>query len=69
MKKTKQLSACLALMAFSLGTAQADYALNLVKGATKISHDVYSLHMLILWICVFRHYRIWYDVLFNLPSS
>lgn len=53
MKKTKQLSACLALMAFSLGTAQADYALNLVKGATKISHDVYSLHMLILWICVF----------------
>ena len=53
MKKTKQLSAGLTLMALGLGTAQADYTLNLMKGVTKISHDVFDLHMLILWICVF----------------
>ena len=53
MKKTKQLFACLTLMAFGLGTAQAEYALNLMKGVTQLSNDVYDLHMLILWICVF----------------
>lgn len=53
MKKTKQLFACLTLMAFGLGSAQAEYALNLVQGVTQISHDLYDLHMLILWICVF----------------
>ena len=53
MKKTKRLFACLTLMAFSLSTAHADYTLNLMKGSTKISNDVYDLHMLILWICVF----------------
>ena len=52
MKKTKQLSASLILMAFGLGTAQADYTLNLMKGVTKVSNDIYDLHMLILWICV-----------------
>ena len=52
-KKTKQLFACLTLMAFGLGTAQAEYALNLVQGVTQLSNDVYDLHMLILWICVF----------------
>lgn len=40
-------------MTFGLGTAQADYKLNLVQGVTKISNDIYDLHMLILWICVF----------------
>ena len=53
MKKTKQLSACLILMALSQGTAQAEYTLNLMKGVTKVSNDIYDLHMLILWICVF----------------
>ena len=53
MKKTKQLFAGLILMAFGLGTAQADYTLNLMKGVTKVSNDLYDLHMLILWICVF----------------
>lgn len=53
MKKTQQLFACLILMAFGPGTAQAEYALNLVQGVTQLSHDVYDLHMLILWICVF----------------
>lgn len=40
-------------MALALRTAQADYTLNLMKGVTKVSNDVYDLHMLILWICVF----------------
>ena len=53
MKKTKQLFAGLILMTFGLGTAQADYTLNLMKGVTKVSNDLYDLHMLILWICVF----------------
>jgi len=50
--KTKQLFAGLILMALALKTAQADYTLNLMKGVTKVSNDVYDLHMLILWICV-----------------
>jgi cytochrome c oxidase subunit 2 len=40
-------------MTLGLGTAQADYTLNLMKGVTKVSNDIYDLHMLILWICVF----------------
>jgi cytochrome c oxidase subunit 2 len=52
-KKTKQLFASLILMALGLGTAQADYTLNLMRGVTKVSNDIYDLHMLILWICVF----------------
>jgi len=52
-KKTKQLFAGLTLMAIGLGSAQADYTLNLMKGVTSISNDVYDLHMLVLWICVF----------------
>jgi cytochrome c oxidase subunit 2 len=52
-KKTKQLFACLSLMILGLGTAQADYTLNLMKGVTQVSNDIYDLHMLILWICVF----------------
>jgi cytochrome c oxidase subunit 2 len=39
-------------MALGLGTAQAEYALNLMKGVTKVSNHLYDLHMLILWICV-----------------
>jgi cytochrome c oxidase subunit II len=50
--KTKQLFAGLILTALTLRTAQADYTLNLMKGVTKVSHDIYDLHMLILWICV-----------------
>ena len=52
MKKAKQLSVGLILMVLGLGTAQADYTLNLMKGFTKVSNDLYDLHMLILWICV-----------------
>ncbi|WP_031433073.1 cytochrome c oxidase subunit II [Methylomarinum vadi] len=53
MRITKQLFAFLTLMLLGLGTARADYTLNLTKGVTKLSNDVYNLHMLILWICVF----------------
>lgn len=53
MKKAKQLFAGLILMALGLGTAQAEYTLNLMRGVTKVSNDIYDLHMLILWICVF----------------
>lgn len=53
MIKTKQLFVGLFLMALGLGTAQADYTLNLMEGVTEISHDVYDLHMLVIWVCVF----------------
>ncbi len=53
MKKTSQLFACLTLMVLGLSTAHADYDLNLMRGTTRISHGLYDLHMLILWICVF----------------
>lgn len=53
MKKTKQLFAVVTLITLGLRSAYADYTLNLMKGVTKISNDVYDLHMLILWICVF----------------
>ena len=52
MNKLKQLFAGLILTALGLGTAHADYTLNLMKGVTKVSNDIYDLHMLILWICV-----------------
>jgi cytochrome c oxidase subunit II len=52
-RKTKQLFAALILMALGHETAQAAYTLNLMKGVTEISNDLYDLHMLILWICVF----------------
>jgi len=52
-KKTKQLFAGLTLLAMGQPGAQADYKLNLMEGVTKVSNDIYDLHMLILWICVF----------------
>lgn len=53
MKKKTQLLAGLVLGFLGIGAAQADYQLNLMRGVTKISNDLYDLHMLILWICVF----------------
>jgi len=52
-KKTKQLFAGLFLMTLGLETAYADYTLNLMRGVTQLSNELYDLHMLILWICVF----------------
>jgi cytochrome c oxidase subunit II len=37
---------------FPVEAAPGKYTLNLTQGHTQISHDVYDLHMLILWICV-----------------
>ncbi len=53
MKQTKQLLVYLTLMLSGLKSVEAsDYTLNLMKGVTKTSNDIYDLHMLILWICV-----------------
>ncbi|MCG6887420.1 MAG: cytochrome c oxidase subunit II [Proteobacteria bacterium] len=41
---------CLAFLAGPT-SAWADYALNMTKGVTKISEEVYDLHMLVLIIC------------------
>ena len=53
MKKTKQLFAALILMLSGLGAAHAEYTLNLMRGVTEVSNEIYDLHMLVLWICVF----------------
>lgn len=53
MKKTKQLFAALTLMVLGLGSAHADYTLNLMKGVTSISNEIYDLHMWVFWVCVF----------------
>jgi cytochrome c oxidase subunit II len=37
---------------FAVEPTPGGYTLNLTEGHTQISHDVYGLHMLILWICV-----------------
>lgn len=52
--RVKQLLAAgvgIVLLSFA-GGAAADYVLNLRQGVTPISHEIYGLHMLILWICV-----------------
>ena len=36
----------------SFGNVHAEYALNLTRGVTQISRDIYDLHMYILWVCV-----------------
>ena len=38
---------------FPVEPSPEGYALNLTQGQTQLSADVYDLHMLILWICVF----------------
>jgi cytochrome c oxidase subunit 2 len=50
--KAKQLLASLALITLGLESAHADYTLNLMKGVTQLSNEVYDLHMIALWICV-----------------
>jgi len=34
------------------GVASADYTLNMRQGITDNSHEIYSLHMMVLWLCV-----------------
>jgi len=33
-------------------SAVADWEVNLTKGVTEISHEVYDMHMMVLWVCV-----------------
>jgi cytochrome c oxidase subunit 2 len=33
------------------GPAAADYALNMTRGVTPLSREIYELHMLIFWVC------------------
>lgn len=40
------------LSALLAPVAQAEYALNMTKGVTPISRDLYDLHMIVLWVCV-----------------
>ena len=43
----------LAFLSFiSMSSAHADYELNMTQGVTPISHQIYDLHMIVLWICV-----------------
>lgn len=50
----KLIAAILISMVAGIQTASAGYmdTLNMTEGVTPISHQVYDLHMLILWICV-----------------
>jgi len=35
-----------------VSSAQAEYALNMTEGVTPISREIFSLHMIVFWICV-----------------
>ena len=53
-KLPERLSAALAgvLSMLFVSAADAEYALNMTRGVTPISRDLYGLHMIVLWICV-----------------
>jgi cytochrome c oxidase subunit 2 len=51
--RTRFLSKALALLGLcAAGPAWSDLGLNMTPGVTSVSHEVYNLHMLTLWICV-----------------
>lgn len=52
MNKTKQLLAGVLASVLWVGSARADYTLNMPVGVTKISREVYDLHMMVIWICL-----------------
>jgi cytochrome c oxidase subunit 2 len=39
-----------AVLTFAPAVAMADYGLNLHRGVTRVSHEIYDIHMLVLWI-------------------
>ena len=41
-----------ALLFFFTDAARAEYKINMTQGVTPLSHDIYHLHMLMLWVCV-----------------
>ena len=43
-------SAFVALL--SSKTVLAEYTLNMTKGVTDISNDIWNLHMMVFWVCV-----------------
>ncbi len=48
----KKLVSGLSFWLFYLDSVLAEYKLNMPQGVSNISESIYSLHMLILWICV-----------------
>ena len=55
MKTARRSGSQLATLLLGAGTAlqaRADWALNMPRGVTDTSQEVFGLHMLILWICV-----------------
>jgi cytochrome c oxidase subunit 2 len=46
------LGAVITFFALAASTAHAEWALNMPEGVTILSKKIYSLHMLILWVCV-----------------
>ncbi len=46
------LGAAITFFALAASTAHAEWALNMPEGVTILSKKIYSLHMLILWVCV-----------------
>ena len=49
LRNIMRVTAPMGLMLWST-VANADWALNLREGVTPVSHEVYDLHMYILWI-------------------
>ena len=50
-KRFSVIAASLVAM-FPMSAARAEYELNMTRGVTPISQDLYGLHMLVFWICV-----------------
>ncbi len=40
------------LLGLAFSSAQAEWAVNMLPGATEVSRSVFDLHMIIFWICV-----------------
>ena len=50
-RKTRGLGSIVGLLLLWSGAAQAEYGLNMTRGVTPLSAEIYDLHMLIFWIC------------------
>lgn len=46
------LTRSLLILLLVVGEAYADFTINMPSGVTTISHKVFQLHMVVLWICV-----------------
>jgi len=51
-KNLSLIKTILLSLIFTPQLVHAEYGLNLPKGVTSISRDIYGLHMLIFWVCV-----------------